>query len=206
MCGCAHTCVRRAAHVLHPGWGRTGAGGGGWGGMRVRVHVCLSPGGLFRSAECGRVYLISDVPSVFSADINCQTMSNGAQMFPGGGLPSFASTMRVIKNPRGSRVWAAVAAGPLAGVHRGPAGQLPQLGMPTHGQLPPQPLCAGRWARAAQASGSRGRADCWRQNPPADRLISGTSPSACLPGLRQKAFAGCAGLLRCWHARLPTRD
>lgn len=115
MCGCAHTCVRPAARVLRPGWGH--AGGGWWKGD-IRVHVRFSPGGLFRSAECGRVYLISDVPSVFSADINCQTMSNGAQMFPSGGLPSFASAMRVIKkkkNPSGSRVWAATAAGMLLG-------------------------------------------------------------------------------------------
>lgn len=63
----------------------------------MRAHVRFPPVGLFWSAECGRVYLISDVPSVFSADINCQTMSNGAQMFPGGGLPPLASTMRVIK-------------------------------------------------------------------------------------------------------------
>lgn len=86
------TRVCSSRRVLRPGWGRAGG---------ARGHVRLSPGGLFRSAECGCVYLISDVPSVFSTDINCQTMSNGAQMFPGGGLPSFASTMRVIKIQEG---------------------------------------------------------------------------------------------------------
>lgn len=40
-------------------------------GERVGVGACApSPGGQAWSAECGRVYLISDVPSVFSADIN----------------------------------------------------------------------------------------------------------------------------------------
>lgn len=40
-------------------------------------------------------------------------------MFPGGGLPSFASAMWVIKNPRRSRVRAAVAVGLLAAARKG---------------------------------------------------------------------------------------
>jgi len=95
LCGSLRACVAELTRVCGEPPASSAPTGAVLGG--VWVHVCLSPGGLFRSAECGRVYLISDVPSVFSADINCQTMSNGAQMFPGGGLPPFASTMRVIK-------------------------------------------------------------------------------------------------------------
>lgn len=142
MCGCAHTCVRRAACVLRPGPGRAG------GGVRAWVHVRLSPGGLFWSAECGRVYLISDVPSVFSTDINCQTMSNGAQMFPGGGLPSFASAMRVIKKSKGGVVFGRLL---LQGRQREHAGGL-QVSSPSwdaHARAAPAPaplhpeLCTG---------------------------------------------------------------
>lgn len=75
------------------------------GAVRVRVHVRLSPGGMFWSAECGCVYLISDIPSVFSADINCQTMSNGAQMFPSGGLPSLCQCYAGDKKIQGGVVF-----------------------------------------------------------------------------------------------------
>lgn len=150
---CSHVCVVSRL-CAGPGWGRAG-GACGCGCM------CAFPRGLAWSAECGRVYLISDVPSVFSADINCQTMSNAAQMFPGGGLLSFTSVVWVIKKSKGESCFGCCCSRAVLGAHGGLAGQLTQQGCPHTGSSCPSPSEPGaghkqhgcQGARAVQSAG-----------------------------------------------------